>query len=464
MRQDVLRQQLSTYGQEHLVRFWEDLLPAEQAALERDLLAIDFRGLQQLFAAGADHTNWAELASRALPPPSVRRRTPEQTQHARQQGAAHLSAGDVGVILTAGGQGTRLGFDQPKGMFPIGPISGASLFQILLEQVAAASRRFQAVIPLYVMTSHATHEATVHYLQQNQFFGLPPGDVVIFQQGRMPAVDAETGRVLLESRHRVAFSPDGHGGLLEALARSKAMDDMERRRLRQLFYLQVDNPLTPICDPELLGCHAAADAELTTVAIAKRTSRDNLGNIVNIDGRVQIIEYSELNPLPNEIVERRDMHGEPIFWAGNTAIHVFDAAFLRRMIETSDGLPFHIARKSVPALNDAGALITPKSPNALKFERFIFDLLPLAERALVVEEDREVVFAPVKNAHGEPTDSPETVRAQMANLHRSWLREAGVDVPDDVAVEISPRFAFDVEELKARRDLPVRITHETYLR
>jgi UDP-N-acetylglucosamine/UDP-N-acetylgalactosamine diphosphorylase len=330
--------------------------------------------------------------------------------------------------------------------------------------VAAARMRFNASIPLYVMTSAATHAETERFLQSNQFFGMPPEDVIIFQQGRMPAVDSSTGKVLLEDRHRVAFSPDGHGGLLEALQRSKAIADMRRRNLARLFYLQVDNPLTPICDPELLGCHVAAGSEMTTLAIAKRSSRDKLGNIVNVDGRVQIMEYSELNPLPDEIVERKDMHGQPVFWAGNTAVHIFELAFLQRMIESTEGLPFHIARKTVPYLNEAGISLTPKQPNALKFERFIFDLLPHAEHALVVEGKREAVFAPVKNASGEAHDTPDTVRQQMTDVHRTWLRNAGVEVADDIAVEISPKFAFDAEALKSRRDLPVRITHETYLR
>lgn len=469
MQQDVLQQQLSQFGQEHLIRYWSDLRPEQQLALSRDLLAIDFRQLQQLVNAGADHTNWSELAARALPPPAVRGRSQEQTAHAQALGQQSISAGEVGVILTAGGQGTRLGFDQPKGLFPIGPISGASLFQILLEKVGAARDRFNAKIPLYVMTSHATHEETERYLHRNQFFGLPPEDVVLFQQGRMPAVDKTTGKVLMEDRNRIAFSPDGHGGLLEALQRSKALGDMQRRSLARLFYLQVDNPLTPICDPELVGCHVAAGSEMTTLAIAKRSSREPLGNIANIDGRVQIIEYSELNPLPDEIVERTDMHGQPVFWAGNTAVHIFEVAFLQRMIETTDGLPFHVANKAVPYLNEASNMTMPREANALKFERFIFDLLPHAEHALVVEGNREAVFAPVKNADAEAgetivQDSPASVRQQMIEFHRSWLRSAGIEVSDGVPVEISPKFAFDAAALSMRRDLPKRMSHEAYLR
>ena len=469
MQHDVLRQQLSQFGQEHLVQFWSDLRPEEQLALSRDLLAIDFRRIQELFSAGGDHTNWAELASRALPPPAVRERSAEQSSHAQALGQQTLAASEVGVVLTAGGQGTRLGLDQRKGLGPIGPSSAASLFQILFEKVAAARARFNAVIPIYVMTSPATHEETKRFLHRNQFFNLPAEDVIIFQQGRMPAVDRATGKVLMEDRNRIAFSPDGHGGLLEALQRSKALADMQRRNLARLFYLQVDNPLTPVCDPELLGCHVAAGSEITTLAIVKLSSRDKLGNIVNIDGRVQIIEYSELNPLPDEVVERSDMHGQPVFWAGNTAVHIFEVAFLQRMIETTDGLPFHIAQKTVACLNDAGERVTPKEANALKFERFIFDLLPNAEHSLVVEGNRDEVFAPLKNADSDPEepptpDSPTSVRQQMTALHRAWLLSAGVEVAEDVPVEISPKFAFDAEALKARRDLPRRITHETYLR
>ena len=166
---------------------------------------------------------------------------------------------------------------------------------------------------------------------------------------------------------------------------------------------------------------------------------------------MQVLEYSDFNPLPDELVDRRTQEGQPIFWAGSIAVHVFDAAFLRRAVADAASLPFHVAHKSVSHIAADGTHVEAKQPNAYKFERFIFDLMPLAERAIVVEvEDREA-FAPLKNASGQSSDTPEHVREQWSALHREWLRAAGVQIDDTTPVEIQPLFAQDAAELSARR-------------
>ncbi len=196
--------------------------------------------------------------------------------------------------------------------------------------------------------------------------------------------------------------------------------------------------------------------------VAKRTSRDKVGNVVAIDGRLRIIEYSDLNPLPDEVVERRAADGSPIFWAGNTAIHAIDVALLERASRSSTALPFHVARKAVPHLDGTGIRREPQQPNAVKFERFIFDLLPEARQAIVVEVDEAKAFAPVKNAPGEARDTPETVQRQMMALHRDWLRAAGAEVADDVAVEISPIFGQNAEEVAAQVRPGMAVTQPRY--
>ena len=218
-----------------------------------------------------------------------------------------MRAGQVGAILVAGGQGTRLGFDHPKGMFPIGPVSKASLFQILFEKLLAAAPPLRRRDPAVSddQPRHARGDARTIWTR-HEHFGLPAEDVHIFCQGTMPAVDANTGRLLLAEPGRLALSPDGHGGMLAALDSSGGLADIRRRGLRQLFYFQVDNPLVGVCDPEFLGYHLLARSEMSTQVVAKRTPRDNVGNVVEIDGRVRILEYSDLNPLPDEIVLRQD--------------------------------------------------------------------------------------------------------------------------------------------------------------
>jgi UDP-N-acetylglucosamine/UDP-N-acetylgalactosamine diphosphorylase len=425
--------------------------------------SLDLRRIEALYSAGVQAEDWAHLARKALAPPAFRladRAPAISPQQAVDRGLQALAAGQIGVILVAGGQGSRLGFEHPKGMYSIGPVSGASLFQILLEKIAARARSVEMRIPLYLMTSPATHAETVEYLQAHEYFGVPSEDVKVFTQGTMPAVDAQTGQLLLAEKHQLVLSPDGHGGTLAAMGHCLA--DIRRRGLHQLFYCQVDNPLVEMCDPLLLGYHLLSNSEMSTQVVAKRTLRDNVGNVVSIDGQLRIIEYSDLNPLGDEIVDRRMADNSPIFWAGNTAVHVFNAAFLERMARSAKALPFHVARKVVPYLDAMGQPVAPESPNAIKFERFIFDLLPEARQAIVVEIDEAQAFAPVKNAPRAPRDSPDTVRAQMIGLHTAWLRAAGCEVAPGVPVEISPLFAQSAQELAARVRPGLVVTRPRY--
>lgn len=363
---------------------------------------------------------------------------------AEHRGLEALRLGRVGAILVAGGQGTRLGASFPKGMLPIGPVSGCTLYQLFAEQLLARSRRAGAVIPYYIMTSDATHAATVEFFQREQHFGLDPEAVRFFRQGTMPAVDDE-GRWLLTAKGRLATTPDGHGGLLTALKRAGLLDNMRRRGIETLYYHQVDNPTAIVCDPWFIGHHLMRGAEMSTKVVAKRSADERMGVVVEIDGVTQIIEYSD---LPPEVARQRDARGELVLWAGSTAMHVFERAFLERVANDGSALPFHRAHKKVPHLAETGRVVEPSAPNAWKFERFIFDAMPHTRRALVVEADRAREFNPVKNAEG--ADSPETAqRAMIANAQR-LLAEAGIDVPSHVPVEISPLFALNAAELRAK--------------
>ena len=336
--------------------------------------------------------------------------------------------------MVAGGQGTRLGFPHPKGMFPIGPISAASLFQIHFEKVLATAKRYRTAVPVYVMTSPATHDETVAFLADHDRFGLPEHDVTVFCQGTMPAVDAATGKLLMADRDRLFLSPDGHGGIVAALSRSGVADEMRARGLTELFFFQVDNPLVPICDPQLIGYHRLAKSEMTTVVVAKASPWDRVGNAVSVDGKLRIIEYID---LPDDAATQRAADGSLKIWAGSVAIHVFDFAFIERMLDSRTALPLHVSKKQVPSIDGHGAAVAPKEPNALKFERFVFDLVPEARNAIVVERARDEVFGPLKNAPGADVETAQWVRGRMLALHRHWLQQAGVKLADGVEVEIS---------------------------
>jgi UDP-N-acetylglucosamine/UDP-N-acetylgalactosamine diphosphorylase len=309
------------------------------------------------------------------------------------------------------------------------------------------------------MTSPETHEETVMFLAEHGRFGFPADDLYVFCQGTMPAVDAQSGKVLLADRYRIALSPDGHGGMLAAFCRSGAMADARRRGMRHLFYFQVDNPLVAVCDPEFLGYHLLSDSEFTTQVVRKQEPLERVGNVVEVDGRLHVIEYSD---LPDDVATRRTADGSLEIWAGSIAVHAMEISFLERMSETAAGLPFHRANKKVPHLDEQGNFVQPDQPNAIKSERFIFDLMPSAERAIIVEVDPSRHFAPLKNASGEPRDTPESVQAQISALHREWLHSAGFEVADAIPVEISPRFALDADELASRILLRKPIAEPTY--
>jgi len=459
---DELLAMVAPYGQEHLLGFWEQLDAEQRDSLASQIRAIDFALIDALRHNRDAQQDVRALAARAQTPPAFRRNAADRftSAQARQRGRQAVAEGKLGVILVAGGQGTRLGFDHPKGMYSIGPVSKHSLFQIHIEKIVAAARRDGVRIPLYLMTSPATHDETVAYMAANDRFGLPAEDLVVFCQGTMPAIDARTGRILLDRPDHVFVSPDGHGGMLAALARSGSLADVRRRGIEHLFYFQVDNPLVDIPDLEFVGYHLLAESELSTQVIAKRDPFEKVGNLVAVDGAVRVIEYSD---LPDDVAQRRNPDGSLAIWAGSIGVHVMKAAFLERMAAQTGSLPFHRASKKVPCVDAAGQQVKPTSPNAIKFERFIFDLLPSAAGAIGVEVDPRQSFAPLKNASGEKADTPETVRDQIVALHTQWLRQAGVEVAEGVPVEISPLFALDPDELRSKAIAGRRIASPTFL-
>jgi UDP-N-acetylglucosamine/UDP-N-acetylgalactosamine diphosphorylase len=478
---------LAPIEQQQVLAFWDRLSPDQQQSLAEQIRELDLDLVHSLVhthvlprnapqggspaplstSGGVARTLPAEppasLAERAVGPPAIRLNgagASYPVDEARRTGIQAWSSGQLGVLLVAGGQGTRLGFDHPKGMYPIGPVSGCSLFQILCEKVLAAQRRYDVTLPLYIMTSRATHDETCAFLAQHGYFGLAPSQVTLFRQGSLPAVDAQTGRLLLESPSSLALAPDGHGGLLRALRSQGVLQDMQNRGLTRLFYMQVDNPLATVGEPLFAGWHLLEQSELSTQVVAKQAPDERVGNVVEVDGRVQIIEYSD---LPAEAAARRHPDGSLVLWAGNIAVHLFELPLLAQFSTADCTLPFHVARKKVPYIDESGYRVQPERENACKFEQFIFDLLPHARRALVVEVDAEQAFAPLKNAPGAPRDAPEHVQARMIRLHRRWLEAAAVRVAPGVKVEISPLAALAPDDLAGRLPQNWQIEADTYI-
>ncbi len=453
---------LTPWEQQHLLAHWEQLDSVAQLALSEQIHSVDFEQLKHLFFDPHGSVDWQAVAGRAVAPPSFRLNVPRDRfsrEEAIEAGQTVLAEGRVGAILVAGGQGTRLGFSHPKGMFPIGPVSERTLFEMHADQLRAIAKKYGRSVPLYLMTSPATDSETKQFFTEHKDCELPFGNLQIFCQGTMPAVERASGRILLEAPGKLALSPDGHGGTLDALSASGCLQDAQARGIEHLYYFQVDNPLAQICEAELIGYHVLTESEISTQVIAKQDPADKVGNVVSVDDKVTIIEYSD---LPTDAGERRNRKGGLELWAGNIAIHVFDVEFLARSVENPDALPFHRAIKKVPHIDGRGEYVAPETENAVKFERFIFDLLSQTEKSIVVEVDPATTFAPVKNSNLSDKDTPDTSKQAISQLHRGWLEAAGIVVDEGVAVEINPLFATTVEEIQDKLEAGICITEPTY--
>ncbi|HVU34417.1 MAG TPA: UDPGP type 1 family protein [Opitutaceae bacterium] len=366
---------------------------------------------------------------------------------AKAAGVDALRAGRVAAFTVAGGQGTRLGYDGPKGTFPVTPLKHKTLFQVFAEKIRAAGLRHGKPLHWFIMTSHANHAATEAFFAEHRFFGLDGARVHFFRQGRMPAVDFD-GRIMLETKGSIALSPDGHGGSLRALDRSGALDLMQGEGIDTLSYFQVDNPLVRSIDPEFIGWHLLRRSEMSSKMVPKAYPEEKVGHFCVQHGRLVVVEYSD---LPMDRQRERDPAGALRFLAGSIAIHVLDRDFVRRMARPGSAgaptLPFHRADKKIPTVDAAGRPVKPEKPNGVKFELFVFDALPFARHPVIIETLRENDFSPVKNATG--VDSPETCRADQLRQYARWLRANGASVATDATgrpdatIEVSPLFGYD---------------------
>ncbi|HEV8605044.1 MAG TPA: UDPGP type 1 family protein [Tepidisphaeraceae bacterium] len=450
-----LRRRLSAHHQEKTLRFVEQLPEAGKKKLLGQLGAIDLDSISKLIKEYV-----AQKPHLALPkdirPVKVYPRRPtgelrELYEKARERGMQLVRDGKVAAFLVAGGQGTRLGYDGPKGEFPITPIKNKPLFQVFAEQLRAWGSEVGRSIPWYIMTSDINDAATREFFKKNKFFGCEPRDVFFFEQGMMPAF-AMSGEMLLAEKDSLALSPDGHGGSLRALFKSGALADMKKRGIEQLSYFQVDNPMVHCIDPLFIGLHELTGSEMASKVLPKSSALEKVGNFVVADGKTQVIEYSD---MPEDLAKHTAADGSLKFNAGSIAIHGLAVSFVERLnLGGQLKLPWHRAEKKVAYIDDSGREVKPEKPNAIKLEQFVFDAIPLAKNPLVYETDREEEFSPVKNAEG--ADSPETCRRDQIRRAARWLEGAGVRVAEDAVVEISPLFAERAEQLKGKR-LPKEI-------
>jgi UDP-N-acetylglucosamine/UDP-N-acetylgalactosamine diphosphorylase len=445
---------LKSIGQIGVLRFFDQLDADAKKRLLDQLASQDLNALKALVDEYVVHKPQPMLPKDIQPVKAYPRVADAALrglyQDATSKGRALLSEGKVAAFLVAGGQGTRLGYDGPKGEYPVTPIKNKPLFQVFAEQLLNHGKTFGKPVPWYIMTSDINDAPTRAFFDRNKHFGLDPKNIFFFQQGMMPAFSMN-GQLLLAEKDSLALSPDGHGGSLRALYRSGAIADMHKRGVEHLSYFQVDNPLVHVIDPLFIGLHAITQSEMSTKTIPKAGPLEKVGNLVIGDGLTQVIEYSD---LPESLATQLNADGSLRFNNGSIGIHALSVKFIENLNTSGHlKLPWHRAEKKVPFVDDSGKTVKPDKPNAVKLEQFVFDAIPLAKNAMAYATERAEEFSPVKNAEG--TDSPETCRRDQIRRAARWLGEAGVVIPTkagepDVTIEISPLFAVSAEQLKSK--------------
>lgn len=436
-----LRTALEERGMDSVLSVARQAGPAAEESLKRDLRSVDWTMLdrQRRALEASDPKPGGSIHPPQLHPASTSGDAANEA--ASEAGWEALRAGRVAIATVAGGQASRLGFHGPKGAYPLGPVSGASLFQMMAGQIARLRELSGATLPWIIQTGPGNHLETMRYFEQRSFFGLGEASVHFACQGTLPALSPE-GQFLLSSPSSLFRNPDGHGGFYRALRAAGIPDALRAQGVDTVFYCQVDNPLVRMGDPIFLGHHLLSEARMSVKVVAKEDPHEKVGLIIaREDGRLGCIEYSDLD---EELATAVEADGQLRYRAGNIALHAFDLRFLEEMAEAA--LPLHLARKEIAALR--GGSPQPVPQPGIKFETFVFDALPLADRAMVQLAERSEEFAPVKNASG--SDSVATSREALNQRSRQWAGAAKLSVAAAGPVEIQAGLCYDKGDLLAQ--------------
>ncbi len=393
---------LKDFGQEHVLNYYEELTEREKEMLLAQIEATDFSVLSSC-------REKSDAAGRGVIAPLAAMQLPEieaNKERFTALGLEAIRAGKVGAVLLAGGMGTRLGSDDPKGMYNIGLTKDVYIFQRLIENLMDVVRQSESWIPLYVMTSDKNHEATVGFLKEHNYFGYNKDYVTFFMQEMAPASDYE-GKVYMEEKWKISTSPNGNGGWYSSMHKwgidRKAMAD----GVEWLNVFAVDNVLQRIADPCFVGAVIDGGCAAGAKVVKKCTPDEKVGVMCLEDGRPSIIEYYELT---QELMDAKDDNGDPAYYFGVILNYLFRIADLEKIRERN--LPLHVVEKKIPYLNENGETVKPEEPNGYKFEQLVLDMIHELDSCLPYEVERNKEFAPIKNKTG--VDSVESARALCA--------------------------------------------------
>jgi UDP-N-acetylglucosamine/UDP-N-acetylgalactosamine diphosphorylase len=451
-----IRSRYEAAGQGHVLKHFAELNQEDKDSLLKQLDAIKVEGIASLLeSALKDQQNVLGVEIQPFSNTVGRSADMEETTASTAIGIEAISRGQVAAVVLAGGQGTRLGFEGPKGMYDIGLPSGRTLFQLMSERIDrlrhlaanTVSDDDASSLPFYIMTSPINHDPTVAFFEDNQYFRLPSADVCFFPQGMLPCL-TEDGKIIMETASSVAMAPDGNGGIYPSLQQSGMLDDMTRRGVKYLHVFSIDNALTKPADPNFVGYCISEQADCGNKVVWKANAHEKVGVIAEKAGKPCVVEYSDIT---TEMAEATDDDGRLVFGAGNICNHFYTLDFLRDVVVPRLGKMYHVARKKI-AYYDEGtkSTVAPTCNNGIKLESFIFDVFPLSQKMAVLDVQRTEEFAPVKNARGSPSDSPDTARELISKLAQKWVVDAGGTLAGNLesACEVAPLTSYCGEGLE----------------
>ena len=408
MNTDNLVQFLREKHQDHLLEYYDKLNEHDKSTFVEQIENIDWNLLTALQQKDRSQRRGNIRPLAACTIKEIRK----NKEKFEEIGLNVIKDEKVAAVLLAGGQGTRLGWDGPKGTVNIGKTKDLYIFEMLFRNTLTITKLAKTYIPFYIMTSDKNHEETVNFLTEKNFFGYPKEYVMFFQQEMAPCVDF-TGKILMEEKDKIALSPNGNGGWFYSMNKKGILADLHKRGIEWLNVFSVDNVLQKICDPVFLGAVIASNCVSGSKVVSKINPEEKVGVMCLEDGKPSIIEYYEMT---EEMLYEKNSAGDYAYQYGVILNYLFRVDCLEEILRAN--MPVHFAEKKIPYITKNGEYISPEGPNGYKFELFILDMIHLLDNCLPYEVERNREFAPIKNATG--VDSIESARA--------LLEENGIDL------------------------------------
>ena len=404
IRLEEIQSVLKKYGQEHLLNHYDSLDEKTKEELLTQITNIDFELVNELYNSTKEkktNTNDEITPIDYLDKFKLK----EQYKYYEAIGKKAIKEGKLAAVTMAGGQGTRLGHNGPKGTYDIGLDSHKSLFELLSDNLKEEGKKYGVIIPWFIMTSRENNKDTVEFFDKHKYFGYQKNkNIFFFQQGELPMMDTE-GKILIGENGLIKLAADGHGGIYESLVKTKMTDKMRELGVEWVFIGGVDNCLVKMVDPVLMGIAIDKKVTVACKSVVKANPHEKVGVFCRRNGKPNVIEYSEIT---DEMAEATDKNGELLYGESHILCNLFSIDAIERM--GAEPLPYHVAYKKAKYIDKDGNLVVPDSPNAYKFEAFLFDAFGEVDDMAVLRVKREEEFAPVKNSDEKGVDCPKTAR------------------------------------------------------